>query len=215
MQGVAHGIAVQNMNPRVKPGDDFYRYANGAWIARTKIPADRSGVGVFTTLFDKRRKDVAGIVEEAARANAPAGSGKRKIADLYASYMNTRAIDSLGLKPLEPELSKVKAIRDRRELAAMMGSMLRADVDPLNNTNFHTMHLFGLWTSPGFRNSASYAVYLLQGGLVLPSPDYYLSDAGHMEQIRKRYTAHIAAMLRLAGYTDPTVRAAKILALEQ
>jgi len=214
VQGVAHGIAVQNMNPRVKPGDDFYHYANGAWIARTKIPADRSGVGVFTTLFDKSRKDVAGIVEEAARANAPAGSGKRKIADLYASYMNTKAIDSLGLKPLEPELSKVKAIRDRRELAAMMGSMLRADVDPLNNTNFHTMHLFGLWTSPGFRKPGEYAAYLLEGGLVLPSPDYYLSDSAHMQQVRAKYAAHIAAMLQLAGYSDPAARAAKILALE-
>jgi putative endopeptidase len=213
-QAVAHGIALQNMDPSVKPGDDFYHYANGAWIARTKIPADRAAVGVFTTLFDKSRKNVAGIVKEAAASNAPAGSGKRKIADLYASFMDTKTIDSLGLTPLQPELSKVKAIRDRRELATMMGSMLRADVDPLNNTNFHTMHLFGLWTSPGFRKPGEYAVYLLEGGLVLPSPDYYLSDSAHMQQVRTKYAAHIAAMLRLAGYSDPAPRAAKILALE-
>jgi len=215
LPAVAHGIRVRNMDPSVKPGDNFFLYANGAWIARTKIPADRASVGVFTALLDQSRKNVAAVVKEAAQAHAPAGSSQRKVADLYGSYMDEKTVDSLGLKPLQPQLAKVGAIRDKRQLAAMMGSMLRADVDPLNNTNFHTMHLFGLWTSPGFRNSASYAVYLLQGGLVLPSPDYYLSDAGHMEQIRKRYTAHIAAMLRLAGYTDPTVRAAKILALEQ
>lgn len=213
-QPVAHGIAVGNMDPGVKPGNNFFQYANGAWIARTTIPADRAGVGLFTTLFDESRRNVAAIVKEAAHANAPAGSDERKVADLYQSYMDTKAIDSRGLKPLQPELSKVRAIANKRELAAMMGSLLRADVDPLNNTNFQTMHLFGLWVSPGFRKSDVYAVYLLQGGLVLPSPDYYLSDAAHMRQIRAKYAQHIAAMLRLAGYSQPAARAAKILALE-
>ncbi|HUN71630.1 MAG TPA: M13 family metallopeptidase [Steroidobacteraceae bacterium] len=214
-QAATHGIAVRNMEPGVKPGNDFYLYANGAWIARTRIPADRAGVGVFTTLFDESRRNVAALVKTAAGSNAPAGSNDRKIADLYASYMGKGTLDSLGLKPLEPELSKVRAIGDKQQLAAVLGSLLRADVDPLNDTNFHTMNLFGLWTSPGFRNSADYAPYLLQGGLVLPSPDYYLSDVGHMQQIRAKYAAHIAAMLRLAGYSDPAARAAKILALEQ
>ena len=129
--------------------------------------------------------------------------------------MNKKAVDSLGLKPLQPELAKVMAVADKQQLAAMLGSLLRADVDPLNNTNFHTSNLFGLWTSPGFRNSADYAVYLLQGGLVLASPDYYLSSSDRMRQIRAEYAEHIAAMLRLAGYTDPAARAAKIVALEQ
>ena len=213
-QPAVHGIAIQNMDPAVKPGNDFYHYANGAWIARTTIPADRAGVGVFTTLFDQSRKNVAGIVEEVARSHAPAGSGKRKVADLYASYMNAKTVDALGLKPLQPTLSKVKAIKDKRELATAMGGMLRADVDPLNNTNFHTMHLFGLWTSPGFRDSAHYAAYLLEGGLALPSPDYYLSDSEHMRQVRAKYAQHITAMLRLAGYSDPAARAARIVALE-
>ena len=213
-QPVTHGIAVGNMDRSVKPGNDFFQYANGAWVARTTIPADRAGVGLFTTLFDQSRKNVAVIVKEAAQANAPAGSNERKVADLYASYMNTKAIESRGLTPLQPELSEVKAIRNKRELAAMMGSLLRADVDPLNDTNFHTMHLFGLWTSPGFRKSGVYAVYLLQGGVVLPSPDYYLSNVAHMQQIRAKYAEHIAAMLRLAGYSQPAARAAKILALE-
>jgi putative endopeptidase len=214
-QPVNHGISVRNMDPNVKPGDNFFLYANGGWIARTQIPADRAAVGVFTTLLDKSRKNVAAIVKEAAQSNAPAGSNERKIADLYASYMDTNTIDSLGLKPLAPELDKVKAIRNKQELATMMGSLLRADVDPLNDTNFHTMNLFGLWTSPGFRSSAVYAVYLLQGGLALPGRDYYLSDSPRMQEIRQKYMQHIAAMLQLAGYAQPAARAAKILALEQ
>jgi putative endopeptidase len=212
---VVHGISVHNMDPSVKPGDDFYTYCNGGWIARTAIPADKPAVGVFTTLLDESRNNVATLVKEAAQSRAPEGSNERKVADLYASYMSTKVIDSRGLKPLQPQLSKVKAIRNRQELATMLGSLLRADVDPLNNTNFHTTHLFGLWTSPGFRNSADYAVYLLQGGLVLPDRDYYLSDSAQMRQIRAKYSRHIAAMLRLAGYTQPTARAAGILALEK
>jgi putative endopeptidase len=214
-QPVAHGIAVGNMEPSVKPGDNFYLYANGSWIARTKIPADRAGIGAFTTLLDKARKNVAAIVKAAARSRAPAGSNERKVADLYASYMDTKAIDSLGLKPLRPALARVKAIRSKRQLAMMLGSLQRADVDPLNDTNFHTLNLFGLWTSPGFRSPADYSVYLLQGGLVLPSRQYYLSGSRHMQQIRARYARHIAAMLRLAGFTRPAARAAQVLALEQ
>ncbi len=209
------GIVLRNMDPQVKPGNDFFLYANGAWVARTKIPADRAGVGVFTSLLDKTRKQVAILVKEAARSNAPAGSNRRKIADLYASYMNTKALDTLGLKPLEPELSRVKAIADKRQLASVLGGLLRADVDPLNDTNFHTMNLFGLWTSPGFRQPAVYAVYLLQGGLALPSREYYLSDSAHMRGIRAKYVRHIAAVLRLAGYTQPAARARKVLALER
>ncbi|MGA7887410.1 MAG: M13 family metallopeptidase [Acidobacteriaceae bacterium] len=214
-QPVQHGIAVRNMDPSVKPGDNFFLYANGGWIARTQIPADRAGMGVFTALLDKSRKNVAAIVQEAASANAPAGSNQRKIADLYASYMDAKTLDALGLKPLQPELDKVKAIQSKQELATMMGSLLRADVDPLNDTNFQTLNLFGMWTSPGFRDSSVYAVYLLQGGLTLPSRDYYLSDAARMQEIRTKYTQHIAAMLQLAGYSQPAERAQKILALEQ
>jgi putative endopeptidase len=214
-QSVIHGIAIQNMDRHVKPGDNFYLYANGAWVARTRIPADRAGVGVFTALFDKSQKNVAALVKEAARSRAPAGSNGRKIADLYASYMNSRAVDSLGLAPLRPQLSAVAAIRDKRQLASVIGSLLRADVDPLNDTNFHTMNLFGLWTSPGFREPSVYAVYLLQGGLVLPSRQYYLADSARMRQIRVKYAQHIAAMLKLAGFSQPAARAARILALEQ
>ncbi len=210
-----HGISVRNMDPSVKPGDNFFLYANGGWIDRTQIPADRASVGVFTTLLDKSRKNVAAIVKEAAQSKAPARSNERKIADLYASYMDKSAIASLGLKPLQPGLAEIEAIRDKSELATMMGRLLRADVDPLNNTNFHTLNLFGLWTSPGFRDSSVYAVYLLQGGITLPSRDYYLSDSAHMQEIRRKYVQHIAAMLRLAGYSQPAARAAKILELEK
>src|SRR6266536_873368 len=111
-----HGVAVANMDRSVKPGDDFYRYANGAWITRTEIPPDRAGVGVFTKLSDLSNKRTAELIEEIAKSNPPAGSSARKVADLYNSYMDEAAIESKGLAPLRPHLEAIAAIRDKREL---------------------------------------------------------------------------------------------------
>jgi endothelin-converting enzyme/putative endopeptidase len=209
-----HGIRVANMDPSVKPGDNFYEYANGDWIKRTVIPPDRGGVGVFTTLFDLSQKRTAALIKEAAQSDAPAGSNNRKIADLYNSYMNEGAIDAKGLAPLQPHLKAIEAIQNKQELARALGETLRADVDALNNTNFHTPNLFGMWVAPDFNDSDHYAAYLLQGGLQLPDREYYLSTSASMVALRAKYRTHVATMLKLAGFTDSDARAARIIALE-
>jgi putative endopeptidase len=209
-----HGIAVDDMDRSVKPGDDFYGYANGAWVQRTQIPPDRAEVDVFSKLSDLSNQRTASLIEEIAKSNPPAGSGSRKVADLYNSFMNEAAIESKGIAPLRPHLDAIAAIRDKRELTRALGETLRADVDALNNTNFHTANLFGLWVAPGFNDSDHYTAYLLQGGLQLPDREYYLADSEHMRQLRSQYQAHIAAMLKLAGFTDTDARSARILELE-
>jgi putative endopeptidase len=209
-----HGVAVGNMDRSVKPGDDFYHYANGNWIKRTEIPPDRRRIGVFATLTDLSNKRTLALIEEAVKANAPAGSNVRKIADLYNSYMDEATIESKGLAPLHPHLEAIAAIHDKRDLARALGASLRADVDALNNTNFHTPNLFGLWVAPGFNDSEHYAAYLLQGGLQLPDREYYLGDSERMRDIRTKYQAHVSAMLKLAGFTDPDTRAQRIVELE-
>ena len=209
-----HGVAVANMDRSVQPGDDFYHYVNGDWIKRTEIPPDRPGVGVFTKIADLTNKRTAELIEEASKSKAPAGSSARQIADLYNSFMDEAAIESTGLAPLRPHLQAISAIRDKHELARALGESLRADVDALNNTNFHTPNLFGLWTAPGFNDSEHYAAYLLQGGLELPDREYYLSDTPHMREVRTQYQAHVSAMLKLAGFTDTDARAARIVELE-
>src|ERR1700720_1914440 len=88
-----HGIVVSNMDSSVKPGEDFNEYANGAWIKRTEIPPDRGRVGAFNSLDDLSKKQPAGLIEEAAKSNGPAGSSVRKIAALYNSYMDEAAIE--------------------------------------------------------------------------------------------------------------------------
>jgi putative endopeptidase len=209
-----HGINPSNMDTSVKPGDDFNQYANGGWMKRTEIPPDRARVGVFTVLADLSNARVSGLIEEAAKANAPAGSNARKIADLYNSFMDEGGIEAKGLAPLRPHLESIAAIREKRELARALGESLRADVDALNNTNYHTANLFGLWVAPGFNDSDHYAAYLLQGGLQLPDREYYLADSDRMRDNRAKYQAHISAMLKLAGFTDTDGRASRIVDLE-
>src|SRR5580698_6230152 len=208
------GISLPNMDPAVRPGDNFYLYANGGFITHTKLPPDRASIGVFNTLVDLSFKQVASIIDAAAKANAPSGSDERKIADLYKSYMDEAAIESHGLPALKPHLAEIAAVHTPRELAHALGLTLRADVDALNFTNFHTANIFGLWVAPSFNDPDHYAPYLLQGGGELPNRDYYLADTDSMKSIRAKYQIHVAAMFRLAGLSDPDARATRVLALE-
>jgi putative endopeptidase len=209
-----HGIVVANMEPSVKPGDDFFGYTNGGWLKRTEIPPDRARVGVFSVLDNVSSKRTADLIEQAAKSTSPAGSNLRKIADLYNSYMDEAGIEAKGLAPLKPHLEAIASIQDKHQLAYALGQTLRTDVDALNNTNFHTPNLFGLWVAPGFNDSEHYAAYLLQGGLQLPDREYYLADSEHMRKVRAGYTTHVAAMLKLAGFDNTEDHAKRIIELE-
>jgi endothelin-converting enzyme/putative endopeptidase len=209
-----HGIVAADIDTKVKPGDDFFRYTNGNWIARTEIPADRGTVGVFNNLADLSNKRTVALIEEAAKANAAADTDTGKIAALYNSYMDEAGIEAKGIAPLRPHLDSIAAIHDKRELARALGETLRSDVDPLNNTNYYTPNLFGVWVAPGFVDSDHYTAYLLQGGLGMPDREYYLADNDRMRDTRAKYLAHISSMLKLAGFNDTDTRAQRIFDLE-
>src|SRR5271167_1351026 len=115
------GIAVKNMDTAVKPGDDFYQYANGGWLARTEIPADRASIGIFSRLDEVSSKRTAGIIEKVSKGQSQPGSEERKIADLFNAYMDEAAIESKGLAPLKPRLDEIAAIRDKKMLAFALG----------------------------------------------------------------------------------------------
>lgn len=214
-----HGFVVVNMDRSVKPGDDFYHYANGNWIKHVKMPADRGYIDPYGSDLDDystelTRKRTAEVIQEAANANAHAGSNVRKIADLYHSYMDQAAVDAKGLTPLRSHLDAVAAIREKRDLARALGQTLRADVDPLNYTHFHTPNLFGLWVGPGFHDPGHYGAYLLQGGLEMPDREYYLSNSDSMLNARAKYQVHVSALLKMAGFSHPEVRARHVVDLE-
>ena len=210
-----HGIVVADMDRSIKPGDDFFYYCNGAWLQRTEIPPDRGSLSAFAVLDQVSEKRTSGLIEDIAKSHASDSAGSRKIADLYHSYMDEATIEAKGLSQLKPHLEAIAAIKDKHELARVLGEGLRADEDPLNNTNFHSTNLFGLWVAPDFSGSERYTAYLLQGGLELPDREYYLSDNEHMRSLRADYQKHIVAMLKLAGLSEPDARAQRIFELEQ
>jgi len=208
------GIKLSYIDKSVKPGDNFFDYTNGAWLKTAQIPADRSSTGSFLDVFEVTEKHTADLIRNAGTGNPAAGSNARKIADYYAAYMDTAAIDKAGLAPRKPELDAIDAIKSRADLARVLGSRLRADVDPINDTNFHTQHLFGLFVTKGLEETSTQIPYLLQGGLGMPSRDYYLSKDPHMADARGKYKIYIAALLKQAGIADSEKKADAVFALE-
>jgi predicted metalloendopeptidase len=208
-----HAVDLSGIDRAVKPGDDFFRYANGAWIKTAEIPADRNSFGMFANLNEASEERTVELIQ-GLRADAPAGSNERKIADYFASFMDEAAIEAAGLKAIEPALQRIAAVTDRTSLSAALGASLRADVDPMNNTNYHTENLFGLWVAPDFADPTRYGAYLLQGGIGLTERSNYLDETPRMNDIRAKYKAHIERVLALAGIDDAAKKAGAILELE-
>lgn len=211
----SRGVDMVGINPSVAPGDNFYAYANGSWMETAVIPEDRSSYGTGAMVVERTEMRTAKLIQELATRNLPHGSEARKIADYYTSYMDEAAIEALGLKPLQPTLEHIAAIQDRKDLARILGSTLRADVDALNNTNFYTDNIFGLWVAQDLDQPSRYSPFLLQGGLGMPDRDYYLDPAPRMAAFRANYQAHIARVLKLARISDAEAKAARIFALER
>jgi putative endopeptidase len=208
-----HGIDVAAMDPTVKPGDDFFRHANGRWIKSTEIPPDRSSWsngGILTELTAKRTSE---LIQEAAKG-ASSGEAK-KIGDTYASFMNEDAIEAKGIAPLQPQLEEIARIADKRQLARFLGGTVRADVDVLNATQLYTGNILGLWVAQDLDEPSRYAAFLLQGGLGMPDRDYYLSASPKMAEVRSKYEAHVANMLKLAAVADAPGAARRIVDLEK
>jgi putative endopeptidase len=205
--------AAKPANVTVLPGDDFFTWANGDWLARTEIPADRGNWGAMGALAEDTNQRIATMIEALATDKAASGEA-RKVADYYSAYMNEAVIEQKGLAPIKPMLAKIDAIKDKAGLSRALGETLRADVDPLNNTNFVTQNLFGLWVAAGLHDPAHNMPYLLQGGLGMPDRAYYLDNSAKMADQRSKYQQHVASMFKLAGYSEPEARAARVFALE-
>jgi putative endopeptidase len=206
------GLDFAGIDRAVRPGDDFFLYANGSWLKTAEIPADRSSWGPDEKLAELTDERNAELIRNAT--GAALGSEARRVGDYYASFMDEAAIEQLGLKPLAPGLARIDAIADRAALARALGQTLRADVDVLNATNFYTENLFGLWVAQDLDDPKLYSPFLLQGGLGMPDRDYYLNPSPKMADIRVKYQAHIAAVLTLANIADAQRKAAAIYKLE-
>jgi putative endopeptidase len=207
-------IDLAAMDRSIRPGDDFFAFANGTWLKTHQIPPDRPTWGVAAELDERLQGQTRGVLETVATASAAPGTLERKVGDFYASAMDEAAAEKKGLTPLRPALARIAAVKSRQDLATYFGEQLRADVDAMDCTDFHTSRLFGLWVAPDLNAPAQSAPYLLQGGLGLPDREYYLSTSPKMVETRTRYRAHIEAILRLAKVSDAARRADRIFTLE-
>src|SRR5438270_6735349 len=213
-QGTQSGIDLAAIDKSVKPGDDFDKYANGAWEKTAQIPPDKSNIGVFSIINDTAQKREAALVQDIVKSNPSAGSDEARIANYYNAFMDTGAIEKRGLQPVKPDVDRIEAIADKSALADAIGRSLRADEDPLNASNLHSENLFGIFVTQAFSDPTKTVPYILQGGLGLPDRDYYLSSDAAMAKLRADYLPYVAKMLTLAGLPNAQARAQKIVALE-
>ena len=212
--GAPIGIDVSAMDPAAHPGDDFYEFAEGGWMKRTEIPADQPRTGAFYDAYLEVEKRNAGLVNDIVNSSNDPGTDNARIAAFYSAFMDTAAIDAAGLEPVQADLDRFAAISDKSELSRVLGANLLADVDPLNNTNYYTENLFGIFVTQGLATPGEVLPYILQGGLGLPEREYYLSTDPDMVRIRAAYRAYIEELLTLAHVADAGEKADRIFALE-
>ncbi len=212
-QGTDIGIETSWMDKSVKPGDDFFTYADGSWVKNTQIPADRSRIGGFYIADLQREKNSRELFADILKSN-PTGGNEALIANYYKAYLNTDAIDRAGLAPAKGDLDAIARIADKHQLSAAIGGTIRADTDPLNATNYQTENLFGVFVSQGLVTPGEQLPYLMQGGIGLPDAQYYLGGDSKMADTRAKYRTYIATILKAAGYADPEGAAGRIMDLE-
>jgi putative endopeptidase len=197
---------VSELDPAVSPCTDLNAFVNAKWVAAHPIPADRVRWGTFDVLADQNLETQRRIVEKAAResADAPAHSVARLVGRFYRAGMDEAAIDRAGLAPLEPELAKIAALQTPADIAAYIGdSFSRGQND-----------LFGVGAVPDFKNASIQIAMVAQGGLGLPTRDYY--EKPDDAKLRDAYRAHLAKILELAGApaAEAADQAATVLAFE-
>jgi putative endopeptidase len=195
------GLDLSAGNPAVKPGDDFFAYANGRWVASFSIPADKSSFGPFDRLDELSKERVRGIIERAAATGAPAGTPEQQIGDYYAAYLDTAAIEAKGLAAVRADLERIAAAHSHEQIARLFGEPGFAS-------------LFDVQLPPDFRNPDRYCVFISQSSLGLPDRDYYLKNDPQLQQLRARYVEYVAQMLTLGGVPDAARRAQAIMAFE-
>ncbi|MFQ6370907.1 M13 family metallopeptidase [Shewanella sp. YIC-542] len=202
---LSSGIDFSNFDKSVRPQDDFYSYVNGTWIKNTQIPADRTSSGAFYDLREKSRDDIKAIIEEvAAQQGLKAGSDEQKVADLYRAFMDTQALNKLGITPLQPELAKIDGISNKAQLMAYFGhSQIIGGGTPM-----------AFYVDVDAKNSDRYATHIWQYGLSLPEKDYYFNDAERFVNIRAAFIKHMSKMFQLAGFPQPQKSAEAIMTLE-
>ncbi len=195
------GFDVEGMDRSVQPGDDFNRFANGAWLETTELPSDRSRYGVFTMLAEEAEVNVRAIIDEAAAENAAPGSNSQLVGDLFASWMNADAIEARGLEPVQPYLAEIAAVETHEDAAALFATI-----------HHQAPFSVAVWADPA--DPTMNALRLFQAGLGMGNRDYYLEDTERFQAYREAYVDYINTVFELAGLEVSDSAAEDILAFE-
>lgn len=201
------GINIMNIDTKVKPSDDFFRYVNGTWLDKTEIPSDRTSWGSFNELLKKTDKDAMDILKEAAKNPMyKSNTDQGKAINLFKSILDTVARDKQGINLLKPYLAKIDAIKNTKDLQKVL-----VEMEPLGGIGF-----FGLYTGADDKNSTKNSLYVGTGSLGLPDKDYYSATDKDSKEKREKYEVHVARMLQFIGENPTKAKesARKIIALE-
>ncbi len=189
-------IDVNNMDTSIKPGNDFYRFVNGNFLKKLKMPEDKSSYSAIEMLREKGDENIHNLLEEAAGiTNAEKGSNTQKISDFYYTGMDVKKIEADGISPLKSEFDLIEAIKSKEDFQDVVARFHVYGLDPL----------FGGGIEMDLMNSTQYKFYMSQAGLGLPDRDYYTSDDERSKEIRREYVKHVAEMFKLLG--DENIKA--------
>ncbi len=184
------GFDTTRMDTSVDACTDFFQYANGTWLKKTEIPADRSRFGSFDILSDNNRTALRDILDTAVKNNKAAkGSNEQLIGDYYASCMDEAAIETLGTAPIEPYFKQIDSIKDVNSLQMTIAN--------LQASGFPGIFSFG--ASPDIKNSTMNIASIGQGGLSLPNRDYYTKDDQKSVETRQKFVEYMTNMFKLLG----------------
>jgi len=189
------GFSTANLDRSCKPCDDFYQFAMGGWMKDNPVPAEFPTWGSFTMLADRNQTAMRGILEDAAKSAAAAGSNQQKIGDFYASCMDTAAIEAAGVKPLAADFALIERVKDATGLQPLIAQLQQTG----------TGYLFTFDSTQDLDDSTQVIAEINQGGLGLPDRDYYTRTDEKSKQLRTDYRAHVAKMFVLTG--DPPEKA--------
>ena len=192
------GSDTAGMHTTVATGDHYYQNANGTWAKNTPIPADKSNYGMFTLLDDLSRERTRGLIEQQAK------DPNSKIGAVFASFMDTAALETKGLAPFEPWLTKVRGVSSKSQLPA-----LYAEADMLGISD-----PFGMFVGQDDKSPENYIVFMAQDGIGMPDRDYYLSTDAKLAETKAKYLQHLTNLLTLAGEKNAAARATAILDFE-
>jgi len=198
------GVDLENRDLAIRPGDDFYGYANGHWLETYELPPDKTGFGSFLALHEQAQERVRGLLMELAAANPEPGSVEQKVGDYYDSFLDVATINSRGLSPIADELAAIAGIDEMADLITAFG---RADLNGGNTPVEAGIEIDRM-------NPDRWIVGVGLGGLGLPDRDYYLEDSERFVEIRGAYQAHIERMLELVDYPEPVAAAKVVMTLE-